>query len=307
MHYSTHWTNASAEMLPVEYLSTFSFKNDIMKKMGFTRIVLVLFASVILSEALLAQSMLSSDFNKQNEGMAIVSYLKKDYTKFWLGTKEETAPNEGLSQQVGSLYLRYAMTDWLEGVANVPYINNVSGNDVVKAKGLQDISLFLKARLWERKGFTLGLGAGTQIASDYNAGALYSIGNGSTSFDGLLIANYKLKFGLGASAQAGFSDRSNGVPDARLFVGKLSYAHAKFYIDAAYGIQRSKNGVDIGGAGFTGESDFPRARVNYDQLTLSAYVPIGNHFGITANFGQVLSGRNMGQGTYFGGGVAYRF
>lgn len=251
-----------------------------------------------------AQSPLSGEFGPAGSGSAVLSYTQKDYTEFWAGEAEMTAPNEGLEQSIISLYAKYAITSGIEAVAVLPYMSNKSTDGQVETDGIQDISIYVKGKVYEKAGFTAGLGLGTNIATGYKATSLYSLGNGATTFDGLAILNYKTPVGISINAQGGMSLKSGEVPNAALFMAKLAYANAHFYVDAAYGIQRSTDGTDIGGPDFTGPDDFPKSKVDYSQLLFTAYVPVASHVGLTAHFGTVLDGRNIGKSNYFGFGVA---
>ncbi len=254
-----------------------------------------------------AQSILSADFAEAGNGVVIASYTNKSYTEFWAGETKMDAPNEGLDQTVFSLYGNYAITDGIEVVFNLPYISNTSKNDTVSFDGIQDVSLFVKAKLYANDKFTAGAAVGTNLAADYNAAALYSLGNGATSVDGMLLLSYRLPAGLSLEGQAGYSVKTGDlVPNAFLGQVKLGYATDILYAGLTYGIQRSADGLDIGGEGFTGGPTFPATQVNYDQLMLNAYVPLGEKLAATAFYGTILDGRNIGDANFFGVGPGFR-
>lgn len=267
----------------------------------------LLFSTVFLffSTNSSAQSIVGSSFNQAGNGTVVLSYAHKNYTEFWAGTAKMTAPEEGLNQSIVSIYAQYAVSDKIEIAANLPYLRNSSKNDVQEFDGIQDISVFIKGKVYESKGFTGGIALGTNVATGYNPQALYSLGNGSSSVDGLALLNYRTPIGLSIEAQGGYSIRIHeDVPNAALFVTGLAYSNKYFYLKAAYGLQRSTDGIDIGSSSFEGPNDFPKTKVDYDQLTLSAYVPLVNGFALTGYAGTVINGRNMGDFSYFGLGVA---
>ena len=266
--------------------------------------LLSFFLTLIFTGNTLAQSSLAGDFGTAGSGSAVLSYTKKEYTEFWAGRAEMAAPNEGLNQSIFSLYVRYAITQKLEVVAVLPYLSNQSKDGEIDEKSIQDFSFFVKGKVYEKGGFTAGLGLGTNIATGYEAKSLYSLGNGATTIDGLALLHYRTPVGLAFSAQGGMSLRSGDVPNAALFMAKMAYAHSHFYLDVSYGIQRSTDRTDIGGPGFGGPDDFPKSKVDYDQLLFTAYVPVVSHFGLTAHFGTILDGRNIGKSNYFGCGIA---
>lgn len=103
--------------------------------------------------------------------------------------------------------------------------------------------------------------------------------------------------------KGGYSIRTNQVPNAVLLSAKAGYAGAHFYVDGWLAQQWSTGGIDIGAPGFTPER-FPETRVNTTNLGLSAYVPIGSSFGLTAGAGTRLSGRNAGLPSWYTLGIA---
>lgn len=263
----------------------------------------ILCVAVATARPAFSQGLLNNGFQQAGNGSAVLSYTHKAYTEFWAGTTRMDAPNDGLNQSIVSLYASYGITDWLEAVAQLPYLSNTSKDGQVSDNSLQDVSLFLKGKLFEQEHFTLGLGLGTYLATGYDPGSLYSLGNGASTFDGMLLLQYRLGQGFGLNGQAGYSLRSSPVPNAALFNGSVTYSHPDFYLEAGYGWQGSADGIAIGGPAFTGAADFPKAKVSYQQLFFSAYSPIYQSLGLTANFGTILDGENIGKYSYISAGL----
>lgn len=269
---------------------------------------LVFFFSFFISSTAFTQSIVGNHFSSKGSGVVVLSYAQKQYTEFWAGDKIMTAPKEGLNQYLTTIYAQYALTDAIEVVASVPYASNISKNKEDKYNGIQSVSLFAKGKLYATKNFTAGVAAGTHIAPDYNPGALYSLGNGSSSFDAFALLSYKTPIGISINAQGGYSLKTEEeVPNAALWMAGLAYAHKYFYVRADYGIQRSSEGLDIGSEQFGGPVDFPKAKVNYDQIMFSAYVPIAKCFALTGSYGNVVDGRNIGDYSYFSFGLALKW
>ena len=255
-----------------------------------------------------AQSIVSSEFSEAGSGLFTASYTYKDYTDFWAGENRTDAPNGGLDQQIYGLYGYYAFTDGLEAVFNLPYINNTSKDDSITFKGIQDISLFVKGKLYANDKISLGAAIGTNLATDYDPAALYSLGNGSTSVDGLLLIHHKMPAGLSLDAQAGYSIKTQEItPNAFIGQVKIGYDAKFLYAGVTYGIQRSTDeGIDIGSEQFTGPQSFPAARVNYDQLLLSVFVPVGEKLAAAVHYGTILDGRNIGNASFINLGLGLR-
>ena len=264
--------------------------------------------TLLFTFSLNAQTIMNADFSEAGSGLLIASYTGKSYTEFWAGEMVMDAPNEGLDQNIYSLYGSYAFTDGIEAVVNLPYISNTSKDDSISFNGLQDISLFVKAKLYGGDKLTAGVAVGTNIAADYNAANLYSLGNGSSSVEGLALLSYKLPAGLSLEAQAGYSIKTQEItPNAVIGQIRLGYSSDVLYAGVTYGIQRSSDeGIDIGSDEFMGPPTFPATQVNYDQLMFSVYLPVGERLAATGYYGTILDGRNIGDATFYGIGLGFR-
>ena len=268
------------------------------------RSILVVVLCLLGSNVVLrGQSILNTYFNEKGSGTIILSYASKNYTEFWKGPNVMTAPNGGLHQKIVSVYGKYALSDALEISASIPYISNKSDDEVVSDDQVQDISIFLKGKIFDVAGFTGGLSLGTNIATGYDPGSLYSLGNGATTVDGILLLGYQSDIGLSVDLQAGYSIRNGDVPNATLFLTKVGYGIDWIYLDLGVGFQASADGLDIMGPGFTGPVDFPKSKVNYSQLFGCVYVPLSETLGAIGNWGFALSGRNIGKYNYLGLGM----
>ncbi len=273
-----------------------------------------------------AQSPVSGFMKKSGEGSAVVSYSSESYDKVFLVPQEvDGVPvfNDVTITSI-NLYGEIGISDKFNLVLSVPYIkaegnateatlaNNGFENE---RKGLQNLKVYAKYNFHT---FALGESTLDLIGSagietplgDYTADeglqSIIAIGNEATSFTGLGIAMFKMKSGVFASGQAGYSLRGNSVPNAFITEFKLGYAASKFYIDAFVANQLSdKDGVDILGNGFTGF--FPATRVNYTRIGLNAYAPLVDGIGLTAGANSYVAGRNLGKSTGFYGGVVYSF
>jgi hypothetical protein len=278
-------------------------------------ILLTCSSSAVLS--LKAQSLVDGFVQGKGHGSIVVSYSWEQYDSFYFGTEQRDAPPPygGLiTTQAVSLYGIYGLTDNLDVVLNLPYIaargnNDAEGTDVPDQDvgGLQDVSVMLKWRpihLETDKGTLSFLGAvgfATPL-SDYQANAVLSIGNQSTRGDIRLMTQYKANSGLFIDMQAGYSLRSNDVPNAAVLFTKVGYAGSHFYVDLWSETQISnRDAPDIGGVPFN------ETRVNYTQIGISGYVPITGGLGLSAGVGQYVWGRNVGLATRVSGGVIYSF
>lgn len=280
-------------------------------------IVILLAFSSSAALSLKAQSLVDGFVQGKGHGSVVVSYSWEQYDSFYFGAEQRDAPPPygGLiTTQAVSMYGIYGLNDNLDVVLNLPYIAAQGNNDATGAEvpdqnvsGLQDASLMLKWRpvyLEMDQGtlsFLGAVGLATPL-SDYEANAVLSVGNQSTRGDIRLMTQYKANNGLFVDMQAGYSLRSNDVPNAALFFTKIGYAGAHFYVDLWSETQISDSDApDIGGVPFN------ETRVNSTQIGISGYVPITGGLGLSAGVGQYVWGRNVGLATRVSGGVIYSF
>lgn len=294
-------------------------------KKTYLGIAMILF----LPTYLLAQSPITGFYPEKNKFTVAVSYLSKSYDKFYVGEElsEGNPANLGdISSSIVGVYAEYGINDWLSAVATVPYVSiksDAGNTDPVhgesKQSGIQDLSLFLKARLFDEhfkdgSKFSLGGAAGLSFPlGDYEGNGILSIGNKATAIDGLVVVQYTTNFNLFAEAQTGYSIRSNSdfeVPNALLYSFKLGYYNQWFYTHAKLGFQDSTSGYDIGTPEFGtngGLNALSQTEVDYTNLSFDVYVPVyKQNVGLTAGYGLNLSGRNFGQERGFSFGIVYK-
>ncbi|MGB3779061.1 MAG: transporter [Tunicatimonas sp.] len=277
----------------------------------------LIFVGALATSFAYAQPITDGFMKGKGNGSLVVSYSWERYDEFYAGSTLREGIDTGLrtwggeiTTQSVSLYGTIGLTDNVDIIVNVPYITvQGAGVDTVSQEdsGLQDASLFVKWRplLIETGGGNLSflgaLGFATPL-SDYEEDLPLSIGNQSTRADLRLITHFQSNAGLFGELQAGYSLRTNNVPNATLLSAKIGYAASAFYVDLWSETQISdSDAIDIGGGPFN------ETRVNYTQIGASLFVPVASGFGVSAGVGRYVSGRNVGLGTRFSGGVVYSF
>ncbi|WKN40999.1 transporter [Tunicatimonas pelagia] len=276
---------------------------------------IIFISNLLLIHSAKSQSLTDGFMKGKGHGSVVVSYSWERYDEFYFGTEQMDAPGDfggQITTQSVSLYGIYGLTDNLDIIVNLPFIAAQGDNGEPEApnqdvSGLQDAALFLKWRplyIETESGnlsFLGAVGLATPL-SDYADNAVLSIGNQSTRADVRLMTQYFTNSGFFVDLQAGYSARSNDVPNATLLAGKIGYAGKSFYVDLWSESQISdSNAPDIGGVPFN------ETRVNYTQIGISGYVPITSALGVSAGLGQFVGGRNVGLATRVSGGVVYSF
>ena len=286
---------------------------------------IILLALGMFSLHVTAQSPVSGFMQNSGEGAVSLSYNYESFDKVLLVPSEIDGVPVFNEKSLSSfnLYSEIGLSDRFNVTLSIPYIDaegeatqavlNETGFENSR-NGLQDLGIHLKYLVT-----SLELGTGNldligsvgieTPLSDYEVDeglqSILAIGNGSTRFNSIGIATYKLQNGLFATGQFGYSIRNNDVPNALLSQLKIGYAGANIYGDVYLGSQKSTSGVDILGEGFTGF--FPAAEVSYTILGANVYVPFADKLGASVGVGQILAGRNIGKATGYSAGLTYSF
>ncbi|MBU0695219.1 MAG: hypothetical protein KKE39_01650 [Bacteroidetes bacterium] len=275
-----------------------------------------------LTSISLAQTPLSGFMQGKNGGSVSFSLTNENYKHVFLYPDEidETPIFNKVSTSSFNIYGTYGLSDKLDIIFNVPFIQT-SGSanaDVLKGlgytnqrSGAQDLSAFLKYELAKKGNVSIqgSLGITTPL-SDYKVDeslqSIIAIGNHATTFNGILLGQYKSSNSpFFVSGQIGYSLRSTAVPDAILSQLKAGFAFNRLYFDGYVGNQTSTGGVDILRNGFNGS--FPATKVNYTKVGGSIYTPLDGNFGISGGGGAIVDGRNIGKSWYANVGVTYNF
>ena len=291
-----------------------------------TKFSLLTVSALFITSAVFSQPIVDGFTKGKGNGNIVLSYSWERYDQFYRGdTKTDAPPPYGgqITTQSISLYGIVGLTDNIDLILNIPYIiaegegQGDMAAPVQEVNNLQDASLFLKWRPLfietdaGNLSFLGALGFATPL-SDYAADEVLSIGNNATRIDGRLITHFQTSAGAFAELQAGYSLRSDDVPNATLLSAKIGFAAEKFYIDLWSETQISNSDApDIGDPAFFGPeaqgTPFRLTRVNYTQIGASVFVPIVSSLGVAAGIGQYVSGRNVGLATRFSGGIVYAF
>ncbi|MFC4095168.1 transporter family protein [Euzebyella saccharophila] len=295
--------------------------------LGFVPII----AMALLAPSLNAQGLIDGFYSPKGDMSITASYTGTSYDEFYVG-EEKTGPvpaHEKITQNILGLYAKYGLSDSFTLIVNALYISAkgegapdpISGN--TEESGFQDFSIAAKYRPFSTSfagGRLDGITAlGFDIPIGYKSNSILAIGNGAFKTNLHLGGHLFLNQGFFTTVVLGYSLRgktnddfnvNNGedydVPNAFLGSLKLGYASAKFYGEAWLDHQStSSDGVDIMGPGFAG--NFPETKVDYTRFGVSAYVPVVSGLGLSAGYGTVVNGRNIGDTNFFNVGVTYSF
>ncbi|MBF9221423.1 hypothetical protein [Hymenobacter ruricola] len=279
-----------------------------------------------------AQGLVSGFMAGRHHGSVVVSGTTESYTSAYLAPEKIQGVPIFQEVRVNSvnLYGTYGLTDKVDFVLSVPYIQSkgkapgtvINDLDALYStqgytnvrQGFQDITALFKFKAYSRElGSSildlLGTVSFSTPLSNYQSntgyGYIIAIGNRATKYTATGLAHLKTASGVFATAQVGYSLRTELVPHALIGEAKIGYAGPKTYLEGSASFQESHGGTDISEAGFNGF--FPSTRVNFLRLGVSGYRPIANGFGLTLGASTYVAGRNLGKSTGFSAGVTYNF
>ncbi|GAA4111032.1 hypothetical protein GCM10022393_08450 [Aquimarina addita] len=267
-------------------------------------------------------------YAKKNTLTVATGYHYKNYDQFYMGSTLSEGNPAGLgeiSSSIVSLYAKYAILDGLSATVTLPYISVKSDDGVLdpvqqvdQVDGLQDLGLFIKARILEKNyentsGVTLGGALGITLPiGDYEGAGVLSLGNQATTYNGTAIFHYTTSFKIFTELQAGYSIRNSSdfdIPNAVLYSAKIGYLHKNFYFHTAVDVQNSASGLDIGTPEFTeagAATILPETDVDFTNLSFTLYAPVyKNNFGVSLTYGFTIDGRNYSKESGIGIGLVY--
>jgi len=298
-----------------------------MKQLHICLIIAGIAGIFLFQNTIIGQGTMDGFFPGKGSNSLAIGNTLKSYDNFYRGTTLTPGNPEdfgSISSSIVSIYGTYSFSDQLTGIINLPYITVKNENGVIdpiqlksKVSGLQDLSLGVKGKLWDKafNSSKLIVGGGAVVrfpVSNYEEAGILSIGNGAIAIEGMALIQYQIHGGLFAELQSGYSFRRNknfSIPDAFIGEFKIGYAHSKFYLATSVGLQNSERTFDIGSDEFGmrgGPAILPETEVDYTVLNVNGYVPFGKSgVGVTVGYGQVLNGRNAGAESYVTVGIVF--
>lgn len=272
----------------------------------------------IISLSVRAQSPVNGFMQGKGKGSAVISYYTESYIRSY-----EVLSNSGIQinsrvkSKVVSAFTTFGLSKEVDLQINLPY-SSASGEvtkeirDNIGPKneksGLQDISIYVKYNPFNFKlgksnlSFLGAVGLSTPFG-DYEIDQKYqsavSIGSRSTQLTGIFLLHYKLNFGLFFTGSAGYSVRSNHVPNAAIIELKTGFAGRRFYVDG-YLARQTSTSTEPSQNDMNNFSAFSGSNVNYSRIGFNLFVPVIKKFGIAGGLSNYTSGRSQGESGGYG-------
>ncbi len=257
----------------------------------------------------------------------LLQYSHSSWNEYWEGTLLRKNDNLGTvrTQQL-MLMSNYGITDRLNVMAALPYIWTTNDGYFQGQKGLQDISIFLKYQILQRKiaggDFKIQTtgGASTPVSKYQNDFLPFSIGLGSKTVSLRAILNYTHKSGAYATIQAGHAWRSHAhlhrdayllnnilyytdevpVPNVVDATARLGYINKNLQVEGWYDYSTGLTGDDIR----YNEAPFVGNKMEMGAVGVFAKYRI-KAIAFQVGGSTVLSGRNVGKNTTISAGLLY--
>ncbi|MFT5999888.1 MAG: hypothetical protein ACI81P_002347 [Neolewinella sp.] len=220
----------------------------------FSQLTLLLAALFVVP--LSAQGVVDGFFNPEGRLSLTAGVTRGTFDDFYLGESlSDQVPVHGkITQTIYNIYGKYGLTDNLNLIVNVPFINAKGAGDPDPINGEQQVSGFQDVTVMAHyRPFSTTFSGGQfdglasariSLPGGYEPNGILSIGSG-TFAAGLKIGGHlNLTSGVFATAIAGYSFRGSAddtfgvieeesfdIPDAVNLTAKLGYAGSSFYVD----------------------------------------------------------------------------
>jgi hypothetical protein len=283
------------------------------------KIIITYLLFTVMCFAVQGQSMIDGFMRGKGNLTTALSYSTEKYDTYYVRDSAVSNPNLGtITTNSANLFAAFGVTNYLDVVVGIPYVSaNSTAGYWSKQTGLQDFSIYVKARAYHKDfgklGSLSGMAAAGYIfpASDYIPDAPVAIGHQSKNMEGRLLLQYRLPMGFFVMAQGGYIKRGNitidrgyevSVPDAWDYILKVGGTYKFLYADAWLNIQKARSGTNIG-AGVP----FPTNALSYQRagFTLYSSIPPIKNFGVSIGASFTLSGENVGKATRYSAALVY--
>ncbi|AWL10403.1 hypothetical protein HME7025_02563 [Aquirufa nivalisilvae] len=288
--------------------------------------LLCVFISILSMNTIMAQLPHDQVYMNKNIACGALMYGNSSWTNYWENTLKRDNPNIGkLSTESLGAMIAYGITKKINALVMVPYVKTqASKGNLMGQQGLQDVSLWLKAQVFDYKQLHghATLGVSTPMSNYVTEFMPMSIGIGAKTFSARAILHYNLPSNLFISATGSYILRSNVNVDRDSFLnGERLYNTSTVAVPNAFnamfrmGYLRKENQVEVFAEHFScvGGDNIRRNSMPFltNDMTMTAVGAYAKYqpksLGISAKVSYVLDGQNAGQSTNVTVGLLYLF
>jgi hypothetical protein len=287
---------------------------------------LLLCLTLIVGQVAMAQMPHDGIYMNKKLGCGALIYGNASWTNYWENQLFRDNPNIGrLTTESAMAMLAYGITKKLNVIAAVPYVRtHASQGNLMGQSGLQDASLWLKAKGYSSKGITLHgvLGVSVPVSKYVPDFMPMSIGIGSKAFITRGMISYDLPKHIYLNSSIAYQMRSNVRADRDGYLaGDRFYNTSDVAVpdafDAAFrvGYLKKDNQLEVFAEHFScvGGDHIRRNDMPFmtNDMTMTSVGVYGKYqpknVGLNARVAYVVDGRNVGQTLSLSVGVLYLF
>jgi hypothetical protein len=253
------------------------------------------------------------------------TYNQNSWNEYWENDFKRENLNLGTvtTQQIG-LMIAGGITDKLNIMVALPYVSTkTTAGNLLGQKGIQDLSGWLKYRVYKKEGFNVdGVIGGSIPVTNYVPDFMpLSLGLQCKTASARLIATYQHKSGMYITANAAYILRSTITIDRETYyandkINNTNIVSVPNATNAKVGLGYYKNGI-VGELYFEkfgcingdnirrNDAPFPTNSMQLSSVGFNGkYQP--QNIGVIANFGYAIAGQNAGKSFTFGVGVVFQ-
>jgi len=145
------------------------------------------------------------------------------------------------------------------------------------------------------------------IDGGYETGRITAVGDGASGFEASLILGKALTSQFAVSGDIGYRYRDSNVSNEAFLNLTAFYAiNDKLSASVAYHKVDAKEGLDIGGPGFT-PLKFPQVEEDYDLFEIGVNYAISSELNIGVSYGSLFEGKNAPKSDVLSASIGFSF
>jgi len=242
--------------------------------------------------------------NSPDESTLGISYVEERYDQIWKGTLKIDHP-ETVQKDLWLNYDR-GINERLMFSTQLGYTEaEFDGAGSVKNSGLADTHLALKYQF--RNEFSdasllsMSGRVGAIIKGSYDRatpGNPHAPGDKANGLEAALQVGKFVSSNLALYTELGYRILSSDVPDEVYFnLGFNGQLAPKLALYGQYAGHNSRDGLDIGGPGFSGEPDLHKVDEEREWVELGLNVPVAGSGSLSIGYASVIDGKNTSDST----------
>lgn len=274
---------------------------------------------VLLSSFTLSASLANADGSPwlpiPKSGSLGLSYVSEDAETFYRGESNVNLPFGGLEQQSVYLSADYGLTDSIALDLQAVHVS-VSG-DAPSPPGPPDQDGWADTNVGVTWRFvdehvnpaapSVALRVGVTVAGDYEASIPTSTGDGADGVEASLIVGKIFDDRFALSAEVGYRNRSDDVPNDTFINAKaFVVVSPRLILNAQLHKTMAAGNLDIGGPGFS-PARFPETTEDIERFGLGVDFSLTPEFNVGLNWFKVTDGRNTAEFDTLAATATYRF